>query len=698
MSKSKLVQIAPHGWLFPIAMSILPLMAGAPLAHGPITFVLLAVPALLLGFFGGVRAGAGQEGSCLRGLRALLTAGRDLPYGIRFLIITFLLTSLFALELQFDIVPNAFGMLELLAPVIVSAIILDISGGLFCAVLAILFGFFAFAPPRFTGILDIGPSFAGSLASFTTVSLASAMYFSWVAGRLVEAERCDWKVLQGALREAELPRPPALAEIVADRGVRNFAICGALIVAYGLFWSTYAFFSESTGLHIDSLEAYAWGREFLLGYYKHPPFWAWIAGLWFSVMPKTDWSFWLLSELNGALGLAGAYALMGRFYGQKVRVIGVLLLMLTPFYQFNALRFNANTGLVAIWPWTLYFFVRSIERPRIASAVACGLLAGIAMLSKYFALVLIGTCFLASLTHHNRRAYYTSAAPYVTFLVALAVFAPHLFWMFRDGFQPLIYLATKIDLRDREISNSYFQFVGASMAFFILPMAILLVARWRGGRAAAMPAPGNGPAFENIITFAPFVLTLLAGSAGHTALAVPFGVPIFSTVPLSLQRFAKAREDVALRYLGYVVIGLMAACALIAPFIPDYFERSLHHDHIMPRTQMTDAAIALWKDKTGLPLRFVSGDRIMSLAATFRSQDATSEFNSFNMRWSPEVTPDRLRRHGLLAICLEGSGCTDRAVPFLTPQTQRFDLHMAKPFKGAPVFNFTVFIVPPQQD
>ena len=54
----------------------------------------------------------------------------------------------------------------------------------------------------------------------------------------------------------------------------------ALIVAYALFWATYAWFSSSGGVHIDSLEAYAWGREFRLGYYKHPPFWAWVGSDW----------------------------------------------------------------------------------------------------------------------------------------------------------------------------------------------------------------------------------------------------------------------------------------------------------------------------------------------------------------------------------------------------------------------------------
>jgi len=63
----------------------------------------------------------------------------------------------------------------------------------------------------------------------------------------------------------------------------------------------------------DMLEAWAWGRQFQLGYYKHPPLYAWIAGLWFKVLPRTDASFYLLSAINIGAGLVGVGACPGCF-------------------------------------------------------------------------------------------------------------------------------------------------------------------------------------------------------------------------------------------------------------------------------------------------------------------------------------------------------------------------------------------------
>jgi len=682
-------------WFFAFCASLVTILAGAPAADGAIAFGIVFVPALLIDIarVNQVKAVPGARASpTARAIHAC----RHMPHAMRFMTITFVLTCLFSFELQFDTVSNALRLSELLTSAIVSAILFDLSGGLFCTALAICFGFYALAPPQFPSVADLGSSFRQTLAGVIFLSICCSVYFSRRTEALLQlSDSVTDRVMAGRLWRAIRPAAARLPSLVS---VETLVIC-ALVLAYGLFWATYAQVSSSAGVHIDSLEAYAWGREFRLGYYKHPPFWAWVAGLWFMVLPKTDWCFWLLSELNGALGLAGAYALMGRFCGQRTRVLCVLMLMLTPFYQFNALRFNANTILLSIWPWTMYFFVRSIETRRFAYAMACGVLAGFALLSKYFGVVLIGSCFVASLTHHDRRAYYASAAPYISLLVAGALFMPHAVWLFRDGFQPLVYMATKIDLRDRAISNSFFQFIGASAAFFIVPMAVLLLARWRGGPRTPIPTPENGRSFENVIAFSPFILTLIAGSVGHTALAIPFGVPIFSLAALPLLRIINPDQDKALTYASGAVFALMAACAIAAPFMASIFIGMNHKDHIRPHAEAAQAAIGLWREKTGAPLCFAGGDRMNSLSITFRSGEDTSEFNGFNMRWSPTVTPEKLKRHGLLALCTNGYvQCFDGVGPFLTPRSTRHEIMVAHDMAGSPAMGYTVFIIPPETD
>ncbi len=624
---------------------------------------------------------------------------RGLSKPTQFMLVAFVVTSIFALELRFDVVPNRYGFLELILPIAISAILFDASGGLFCAALTTAYAFQALAPPRFAPILENDVSWRVSFFTFAGVALFTAIFFAaearklfpQIAGELPDAARAARGLVQDI--SASLSRSYAR--------LKTHVLPGAsLVLLYALVWATFATVSTGRGLHGDSLEAYSWGREFVFGYYKHPPFWSWVAGAWFSIMPRSSWSFWLLSELNGAVGLAGAWALIGRFGNRRMQMLGVFILMLTPFYQFNAQRFNANTILLSLWPWTLYFFVRSIETRMLRHAALCGLLAGFSILSKYFGAILIATCFFAALTHESRRRYFTSAAPYVSASIAFIVFLPHLLWLFRDGFQPLLYLSNRIDLADRAIASHYFEFIAGNVAFFVLPSAILLFVRWRRGRETMEPriAVRHGNSFFNVLAYAPFVLTLVAGTVGHAALGIPFAVPIFALVPLVLIQLIMPNIDAAVRATRLSVGLLLGVCLVAAPLLPYLYLRFDTKHYSEPREEMADAAINIWRQETGAPLRFIAGERDFQLQVVFRSRDNTSEFNNFNFRWSPWVTPAGIKEHGMMAICSpEHAACNDAAALYRRADTKVIPVTLQREVWGAKGLPWTmnVYIIPP---
>ena len=667
-------------------------LQGTPWFLFPIIVAFVVAAAIL------ARIGTRTEESFLRkSLKAL----RRIPKATQYLLISFVVTTIFAIELRFDVVPNRYGFLELLVPVVIFAILFDASGGLFCAALTIAYAFQALAPPRFTPVLESQGTYLGTLLAFSFIALMSAIFFaSQTRGLRTHGPEQDELANMGrSLANAG----HNVGQILSRRlsMLRTHALPAlALILIYSLVWAAFATISTGRGLHGDSLEAYTWGREFDLGYYKHPPFWSWIAGVWFAIFPKTNFSFWFLSELNGAIGLAGAWALIGRFGTRRMQMLGVLLLMLTPFYQFNAQRFNANTILLSIWPWTLYFFVLSIETRRIFHAALCGILAGFALLSKYYGTILVATCFFAALTHHGRRDYFKSAAPYVSTVVAFLVFLPHLLWLVKDGFQPFFYLADRIDKADRAIANQYFEFIFGNLAFFILPGALLLFARWRGGVEEARPDMGriHSPSFVNVLAFAPFVLTLVAGTVGHTALGIPFAVSILALVPPLMVSVINPSLDHAVKYARILIGMIIAACLASAAFLPYFYLRFDESHYSVPRDEMADVAMDIWKRETGLPLRYVSGERDYAMAAVFRSKDNTSDFNNFNFRWAPWVTRAGLKAHGLLAICqTNDETCNRRATRFAGPGSKVIEQTIQRRVwdaVGRP-WTFNVYVIPP---
>src|SRR5215472_115457 len=219
-----------------------------------------------------------------------------------------------------------------------------------------------------------------------------------------------------------------------------------ILALYVLALVTFATVSNGWGpLHHDMTEAWAWGKEFQLGYAKHPPFTAWLVGLWFAVMPRTNWSFYLLSGLNVGLALAGVWMLASVFLGTFGRMASILFLMLTPSFSLWALKFNVNAPLISTWPWTTYFFLRSLETRRIDFSLLAGLAGAIALLTKYYSLALFATLLLVAVLHPDRRRYFTSAAPYLTNATGLLTVAPHAWWTIAAGFPTIDYAISKTE-------------------------------------------------------------------------------------------------------------------------------------------------------------------------------------------------------------------------------------------------------------
>ena len=86
-----------------------------------------------------------------------------------------------------------------------------------------------------------------------------------------------------------------------------------------------------------------------------------MAAAWFSVFPPTDWTFHLLAMANAAAGLFATDRIARTYLDGDKRIAVLLLLLLTPFYQFFGQRFGANQTLLSTWPIATYCFLRAFE-------------------------------------------------------------------------------------------------------------------------------------------------------------------------------------------------------------------------------------------------------------------------------------------------------------------------------------------------
>jgi 4-amino-4-deoxy-L-arabinose transferase-like glycosyltransferase len=480
----------------------------------------------------------------------------------------------------------------------------------------------------------------------------------------------------------------------------------ALFLANVAVWSIYSAISNmSSALHQDLTEAYAWGHEFQLGYFKHPPFWAWIAGIWFSFMPHRDWAFQLLALLNANIGLLGAWKLIGLFADGEKRVAATLLLLLTPFYTFLAGKYNANSIFLSLWPWTAYFLVRSVEEASLLPSAMLGTLAAADILSKYYAAILLVVCLIASIVHPNRRRYYASARPLVALGVCMVLVAPHIWWLMHTGFLPFHYFASKTSTLFFVSVGSSFTFLAGCLALQILVFgAVLLIKpfsltevamtareRWRDSRFRCMVILALGPA----------ILTAIMGPALHLRLDTNMGIGIFCLAPLLLLELNGPTEARRARQLSWVfVLVLTVGAVLASPLVAYITFGDGRRTTSEPRYELAVEGTRIWHQITSTPLEIVTGNTAYASAVAFYSEDRPHQLIDFDFAYSPWLTKDDILRHGIMVICVKDDArCLASSAAIATARTTRVDIELSHAFAGrqAPPTSLVLTIVPPDK-
>ncbi len=470
-----------------------------------------------------------------------------------------------------------------------------------------------------------------------------------------------------------------------------------LFVAFTVVWTLYFSITEATSsIHNDMAEAYAWGREFRLGYNQHPPFWAWLCGLWFLVFPRVNAAFAGLACLNAAVGLLGSWRLIGRFADGDKRVAATALLVMTPFYTFLSYKYNANSIFLSIWPWTLLFFLRSIDEGRRRDALAFGAMMGVALLSKYFAGVLAVTILLAALRHENRARYFRSLSPYLSVAVAALIVAPHIYWLAMSGAPPMRYLARVSGQGLGQATSFAAGALAGSFAQNLLAVVLIGIA------ARGQPSGARTQRLELLIilVLAPLVLSIAAALALRTKISSNMLIGVFSLGPLLAIELFGARGLPRLRTWatrGAVVLSLGALLASPAiGFAKAWYGRDPEDRE--PRRELAEAATKLWREKTGLPLAYVGGSFRYDNAVAFYSQDRPHVFVRFDLFGNRWVTVDEIVRKGLLSVCIKTDDeCLTSTQKYSNIQASRSEVtlpHRAWGHRSKPV-DFIVTVIPP---
>ncbi|MDO5653977.1 MAG: glycosyltransferase family 39 protein, partial [Brachymonas sp.] len=304
-------------------------------------------------------------------------------------------------------------------------------------------------------------------------------------------------------------------------------------------------------------------------------------------------------------------------------------------YTTLASKFNANSQLLALWPWVAACMVASWQNTGLrglAWTLGLALTAATALLTKYYSGVFLLGLGITSLLSAAGRNWLRSYRPWLALAVLALFLTPHLRWLQQHDYITLRYA------QEQGAGGTNWKYVfkfAVTPVIYWLPAwasCLYLTRHHRRGQGVKswlfhalrswLPHGWDDVLFW--LAFLPWLLTLLFGISGAAELSTPWAIPIGYAFPLLwLRNLASPQEAVRVNSSvmrsgrwGLVVV-IAVACG--GAIFNAWRGKS---DYYRPDAEAAHAIQNWWRQQyPAQPLRWVGGNWAANALLPFYGDD-----------------------------------------------------------------------------
>jgi hypothetical protein len=460
------------------------------------------------------------------------------------------------------------------------------------------------------------------------------------------------------MTDAALARTARLDALV-DYARREPGRCLAVVLVLHVAIWTLLPALLSHNLQLDLIEDLALGREWQLGYWKHPPLPWWLADAAYRATGDVR-SVYLLGPLSAAACMFVVWLLGRDILGGFQALIAVLALEGLHFFNFSVPKFAHDQMQLPFWVLTGLFLYRAITRERWLDWIAAGLALALCFWSKYAAFALAGSIGLFMLFDPAARRTLRTPGPWLMALAFLVTIGPNLVWLIDSGYLPFRY----VDGRAKVATHWYHFFTfplqwTGSQLFFLAPTIALIGLALFGARGA--PAGDDKIGFARryvaMLALGPFaVTTVVALVAGRLPVAM-WGYPLWSFAPLAaLLWFGTATAPLQLRRFaaGFLIVfaAFPLAYAIVEGLEPVIRDRPKATQ--FPGRALAEQVTQRWRDKFATALPYVGGGEFATNNIAVYSPDRPHVIVHADLDISPWIDASDLKRRGAVLVWEDG--------------------------------------------
>src|SRR6202166_2870700 len=277
-------------------------------------------------------------------------------------------------------------------------------------------------------------------------------------------------------RDRAKPSPSSLRQLLAV--VVLIAALTALRVVY------------ASVLDLRTAEPYywTWSKEAALIFLDHPPMIAWFIRFGTAIFGDTN----LGVRFAGIVAMGVTQLLLADIVRRVTRdVRAVVLALLMPeaalYYGLLMAKVSPDVAMIPFAVAMLWALVRLTESGDARWWLAAGLFAGLALLSKFTAMMLLPAVAAFMLVPRWRRHWLLSPYPWAAALIALVVFSPVLIWNAGHDWASFRFQSVRATATHDVSLRTVGDFIGLQfglVGFILLPVVLsgVTLTAWRGYR------------------------------------------------------------------------------------------------------------------------------------------------------------------------------------------------------------------------
>lgn len=413
--------------------------------------------------------------------------------------------------------------------------------------------------------------------------------------------------------------------------------------------------------HVSVLEGVVWGNEWQLGYHKHPFLAPWITALVSQTHLQLNWPFYLLIQVSIITAFWAIWHLAKQIVSPWYALVAVMLLEAVEFFNYRALSFNPDILSLPMWALAALTFYFAINRQQIRWWLACGLVAGLAMLTKYVAALLLASMFFFLVLTQKGRSTFKTLGPYAALAMFLLTISPHVLWLIQNEFVTFTYVTDKANLVSKWTDHFYYPLrFFSGVAGKALIVFVFFIPFFRCSRAEVTTATSD-KWFVAFLGLGPLCLALLFSAATGFYLRAGWSYAFFGFIGLLLLLWW--RPVITPRAM-WQLVALVVCVTLLNTTLrevyrvyrPELTGKTAYYHY--PAKQMAEHLDAMWKEKHGTDAPYVAGSATLVKYITPYLPAKPSGYFDWLQIKSPWVDETDMRKSGAIFVWFKVQGDT----------------------------------------